>query len=266
MHLDAGPLGGTQGANLCPDKYWQSIDRLIAIRLLGRQPTEAVIDRNVALIFIASDGLNGPGNSAFNDLLSDLTKIQLKRFRRNMERRFPEFFCIEELADCRRLLIELVDLNIGRLDQMVEEFEHNAESTAAAVVSGLKCNETPEAYRLLNYIKTSRRALNQGIAAYEKYSKRAQKEDDERRQLTGEHGGWTPRRLRSSGDGMGDDVDLAWATRRVLLAIKKRRPTAARMRSGRANWRRLITCWTRSWRMTSKSEAARRANPILMKK
>src|SRR5262249_40627642 len=39
--------------------FWNGPNRLVATRLLGRQPTEGTIDRNVALIFVANDCLKG---------------------------------------------------------------------------------------------------------------------------------------------------------------------------------------------------------------
>ena len=60
-------------AKLEPSKFWQSHDRLTAIRLLGCQPLTAIADRRVAEIFVASHALNPVGKTPFDYLLSDMT-------------------------------------------------------------------------------------------------------------------------------------------------------------------------------------------------
>ena len=71
----------------------------------------------------------------------------------------------------KQLLGELIDEQIERLQAMVEEFETNADETAQAAVADSKLDQTPEAYRLLNYVTKARRELRIGVAAFEKYNK-----------------------------------------------------------------------------------------------
>jgi hypothetical protein len=194
-----------------PGKFWQSIDRLMAVRLLGRQPTEASFDRNVALVFAASDGLNAPGKRAFADLLCDMDRSQLKRFRRQVEDRFPEFFGIARTDECRRLLIDLVDENIARLQTIVEEFEGNADETARSSVTELKCDQSPEAFRLLNYIKSARNGLKGGIATFRKHQQSLKDDGFQSPRRTMDDGGMTLRRSRTARGVMPEDVDLSWA-------------------------------------------------------
>src|SRR6516164_8850347 len=58
-------------ANLEPGRFWDSCDRLKAIRLLGAQAIECIEDETIAEIFVASHTLNRLGESAFEDLRSD---------------------------------------------------------------------------------------------------------------------------------------------------------------------------------------------------
>ena len=194
-----------------PGKVWQSADRLAAIRLLGRQPTEAATERTIALIFAACDGLNLSAKSAFEDLRSDMNEDQLKRFRRNVQKRFPDLFGIEQPDECRRLLVELTDENIERLETLVDEFQGNADEAAAATVAALKCDGSPETYRLLNYIMRARNGLKQGFATYEKYRKRLKEESNRDPLKTEEALGRMPDRSLVTGAGQRDGLDLAWA-------------------------------------------------------
>ena len=77
---------------------FQSIDRLRATRLLGRQPADISFDRDVAVIFIASDAVDPSGKTEFDDLLSDLREEQVKRLRRRLHKRWPELFELERSA------------------------------------------------------------------------------------------------------------------------------------------------------------------------
>ena len=58
-------------AKLQAGGFWRSSDRLKATRLLGRQPIDAVDDRRVAEIFMASHALR-PVGKAFRELRSDM--------------------------------------------------------------------------------------------------------------------------------------------------------------------------------------------------
>ena len=72
---------------------FQSIDRFKACRLLGGQPTDVNVDRNIAIVFIAGDGVDADGKYALNDLLSDMRDTQqVKRLRRLLWKRWPELF------------------------------------------------------------------------------------------------------------------------------------------------------------------------------
>ena len=150
---------------------FQSIDRLRATRLLGRQPTDISFDRDVAVIFVASDAVHFAGKTEFDDLLSDLRDVQMKRLRKRLRKRWPELFELAKVPAYKQLLGELIDEQIERLQAMVEELEKNADADALASVAESKLDQTPEAYRLLNYVMKARRELRVGIAAFEKYNK-----------------------------------------------------------------------------------------------
>ena len=194
-----------------PGKHWQAPDRLAAIRLLGRQPTEAATDWNVALIFVACDSLHAGKCTTFRDLLSDMDRDQVKRFMRNMTTRFTDLFQIVAIEEMRQLLIKLVEQNIARLEGLEAEFESRADEIAESTVAKLRCDESPETQRLSNYIWRARNGLQRGLASYEKYQKRQKRARDETPSRDQEYRGRTMRQPRASGDGMPEQVDLTWA-------------------------------------------------------
>ncbi len=69
-------------------------------------------DRDIAVIFVASDGVQPGGKTAFEDLRSDLSDEQVKRQRRRLLKRWPELFGVLTVAESRQMLEELVDQQI----------------------------------------------------------------------------------------------------------------------------------------------------------
>src|SRR5262249_34612896 len=110
--------------------FWQSHDRLKAIRLLGRQPLEANEDRRVATIFVANHALRPASKTGFADLWSDMQDSQRSRYRKAIRERWPDLFATRENEEWRQILITLVDQNIERLNAKLEVHEQNAEAHA----------------------------------------------------------------------------------------------------------------------------------------
>ena len=66
----------------------QSHDRLKAIRMLGKQPLDAVDDQRVWIIFVGSRALHPLGTtSAFEDLKTDLGTVGLEEFEKRLNPR-----------------------------------------------------------------------------------------------------------------------------------------------------------------------------------
>ena len=103
-------------AQLEPGKFWQSHDRFKVIRLLRRQPIDALEDRTIAEIFVASHALNPVGHGVFDDLLSDIGgTTSLGVYRMAVKARWPDLVSGDDPVKCRQVLIDLVDENIERL-------------------------------------------------------------------------------------------------------------------------------------------------------
>jgi hypothetical protein len=190
---------------------FQSIDRFKSTRLLGRQPMDIADDRDIAVIFLAGDGVDPAGKTAFDDLLSDLRDEQVKRLRRRLVKRWPDLFQLENAAASKQEFVELIDEQIERLQAMVEEFKTNADAAALASVAESKLDQTPEAYRLLNYVVKARRELRFGLAAFEKYDKGRKNGDGSSPRRTQEEGERTSYRGRGAGGGVPEEIDLSWA-------------------------------------------------------
>src|SRR6185312_11188836 len=68
---------------------WQAHDRLKAIRLLGRQPLEAVDDRRVMAIYLACWAMEPGRPYAFEDLIPELTAEERRVYFERLEAREP---------------------------------------------------------------------------------------------------------------------------------------------------------------------------------
>ena len=153
-------------------KFWQSLDRLKAARLLGRQPVDVIEDVRVAQIFVASHALHGGKESEFADLLSDMEEEQHVRYRKAVRERFPELFRAREAAEWKQILVDLAERNIERLNAKLEVLEENADAIDQRTFDRLNFDPTPEGDALRNYEMKCTNALFRGMENYRKYKAR----------------------------------------------------------------------------------------------
>jgi hypothetical protein len=149
--------------------FWQSHDRLKAIRLLGCQPLEANEDRRVATIFVANHALRPAGETEFDDLWSDMLSSQRGPYRKAVRERWPDLFGTRENEEWRQILITLVDQNIERLNAKLEVHDENADAHAEQTLARLSFDPSPEGEALRNYVIKCTNALFRGMANYRKY-------------------------------------------------------------------------------------------------
>jgi hypothetical protein len=149
--------------------FWQSHDRLKAVRLLGRQPVEANEDRRVAAIFVASHALRPAGKTEFDDLLSDMEDSQRDRYATAVRERWPDLFSTREKEEWRQILLALADENIERLNAKLEVHQENADAQAERTFARLSFDPSPEGEALRNYLIKCTNALFRGMANYRNY-------------------------------------------------------------------------------------------------
>ena len=107
---------------------WQGIDRLKATRLLGMQPIDALDDERVARIFVASDVIRHVTNDVifdgeegvFGDLGGEIDSSRLGIYESEVFTRWPDLLLIEQEAEGREALIELVNQEIEHLDELLK--------------------------------------------------------------------------------------------------------------------------------------------------
>ncbi len=155
-----------------PQGYWVGCHRLMAIRLLGRQPVSAIRDRLVAEVFVASFALKRDRQHAFSDLLdSDLGEEQLGNLDRSAFATWPGLIEIEEESQGRAILLEIVDSNIERLDDLIKAHAENADDQAEGQFERLGADPSRESHNLRAYKQKCQNAYYRGQTACQNYKK-----------------------------------------------------------------------------------------------
>ncbi len=161
-------IWGGLRARLEPGKFWQAPDRFQAIRLLGHQPIDARFDEACAAIFYASAKLERGKPEPFSELRSDLDADQLTELRKDVAKRFPELAALEDRAECRQILLDIVDQKVERLEEILKKHEENADAEAERVVAQKGFDTSPRGKQLSDYELKYDRAYRQSLAVYEK--------------------------------------------------------------------------------------------------
>jgi len=165
-----------------PSKFWQSHDRLTATRLLGCQPLDLIADRRVAEIFVASHALNPIGKTPFDDLQSDITTTSgLDGFRKDVKARWPDLVSTEDKAQCRQILIDLVDWHIEQLNSNLAEHAAHADANAQRTITRLSVDKSPDAQRLRAYHLKCLSAFARGLDTLRKYQGKKKAEGRKRK-------------------------------------------------------------------------------------
>ncbi len=156
--------------------YWSGADRLRAVRLLGRQPVDAIDDRRVATIYIASNGIKAFGEPAFQDLRSDLSEPGITQFAKLVKARWRGLSRPLERAQCRRMLVELVDRQVGRLNAVLARHEEMSDVYDERAVADAGFGSDQRSHQIRQYKLSSVRALYRGMGALEKCKGRKRSE------------------------------------------------------------------------------------------
>ena len=186
--------------------FWLPPDRFRAIRMLGRQPVEAMEHRGVAMIYVASHGVMRLGETDFDDLHGDLTKVAQDRLVVRVKARFKDLFVASTQAECRKLLVDLADQHIKRLNSKAARLLKKAEAKAEQTVDEMGNDRSPRGERMLALEMRCLNTIKRLMAPYKKEAKEKPKRGaklaagcpDEGRKVRAE---WRGERGETGGDG-----------------------------------------------------------------
>jgi hypothetical protein len=114
------------------DLTWLPPDRLRAVRLLGRQPLDAVDDLKVMAVYLGCWALEPAGAPAFSDLIGELAPKERAVYLERLNARVPPFGHPEDPEAARAALLALVAAEEGRLEEILAGHLERAEAEARA--------------------------------------------------------------------------------------------------------------------------------------
>ncbi len=131
---------------------WASCDKFKAIRLLGKQPLDALWDREVALLFLASYAIRRDLPSAFHELRCEIHHDRVKRHETQLSRKERRAIAPPNAEAGRDVLLAIIDQAIERLwrlDAEHAEGDEIIELAGANVVSEAEAKYVAQVQRHL---------------------------------------------------------------------------------------------------------------------
>jgi len=152
-------------------KCWQSPEKLMGIRLLGRQPLQAADVSEVTQIFLACHVLNPQYNHPFRELASELTEPEFKKYEDRLRGRDLKSMRPADAPAARAMLLGLVDRATGRLSTLADEHRLRDERLAEWRRHELVFDASIEGERLRRHSTACHRLLNSTITTFLKVRK-----------------------------------------------------------------------------------------------
>jgi hypothetical protein len=167
-------------ARLEPGDVWAATDQFKAVRLLGKQPLDAVDDQEVTQIFLASASLlpEGGGAEAFAPVKSELRSCSLgpgtddqSIYSRELKKRPLSKLRPADADAAREVLRALVDRQMARLELILARNQEIAEADAAEASARLAFDSSPEGEIRRRYALSAARLINQTLGTFVKIRK-----------------------------------------------------------------------------------------------
>jgi len=163
-------------ARLEPGEVWAAPDQFKAIRLLGKQPLDAVDDPEVAQIYTASFKLLPEiphRDNAFTPLTSELESAfdEDDVYDKELKKRPLATLTPPDADAARAVLRALVDRHTSRLKLILLRNQEIAEADAAEAPNRLGFDCSPEGDKLRRYVLSAARLVNQTLNTFLKVRK-----------------------------------------------------------------------------------------------
>jgi hypothetical protein len=151
---------------------WQSPDRFMAIRLLGKQPIEPIEDEQVKAVYLCCKAIDPEGPPAYQDLTTELDSAEIKRLNERIDgREVPEQMPTEAEA-ARAVLLDLVESRTERLELLLMR---HRDRDAAASADRFGFDDTREGEQLRRYQLGHNRALMRILDTFWKYRRETER-------------------------------------------------------------------------------------------
>jgi hypothetical protein len=164
-----------------PEDFWIPYHKFITIRLMGRQPLDALADPVVSVVFEASHAVHPHGNHPFVELRGELTADEMDDFLSQWRRRRRPLVNPGDAVRGRQVLLALVEPAIARLSAMAEKHEQRPDARRALEQA---YDESPEGRRLERCERECARSIEhslRGLRDHRREMDRRAREDGRRR-------------------------------------------------------------------------------------
>ncbi len=142
---------------------WLSADKLKAVRLLGKQPFDAIDDRDVAMVFLASFELRKEKGAWYWEIATEMAEQDIKRFRNSAAVRDLDSLKPEDAAKAREALLEIIERATGRLMPKAEAHRERARVKAALAADCLAFDDSREGEYLRRFELASGRSVSRSL-------------------------------------------------------------------------------------------------------
>ena len=147
--------------------HWVPSDKFRAIRLISKQPIDAVDCKTVAQIFTASHALYQAGKP-FDNLISDMGEAALDTYVKRVTSLYRDLIGAEDPKKARQFLIELVEENIREIEVVLEEHLEKDREKAQRTIDHHGFNDTREGEAIRRHWLRCRNALVRGAKINER--------------------------------------------------------------------------------------------------
>ena len=149
--------------------WWGPDTTFMMVRLIGRQPLDALDVWEVAEIFLASHTLDPSRKHPFIELRSELSGSEMRDFMQQVNKQWPAAIRPRDAATGLRALVEIVERATARLNSIASELQKRSDAGEYRKAAGLAFDESHESKQIARYERRCERAMNESLAAFRKY-------------------------------------------------------------------------------------------------
>ncbi len=148
------------------DLKWQAPDRLKAIRLLGRQPMDALADDRVLMIYLACDAMEPTAPTSLDDLLTETTDDELKLFKDRVKGRGADRKKPASPEAGKAALLELIEQAVAPLAAKLTAHRAHQEFLKSAQSDLFAYDDSPAGELMRRYRLAKGREFNRLLSIY----------------------------------------------------------------------------------------------------
>ncbi len=143
---------------------WVQSDKLKAVRLLGKQPFDAIDDKDVAMMFLASFVLKGHSRGRWDwEISMEMNSEEIDTFRKNAATRQLDALTPSDATKAREALLEIIERVTQRLTTRADAHRERARVMAALATDFLAFDDSPGGERLRRFELASGRGLSRSL-------------------------------------------------------------------------------------------------------